>query len=139
MKLYIEKIIVPYVQRKKVGLKLPSSQQALCIIDGFRAQCTIDVIKLLDHHAIDIVYVPANCTGELQPLDLSVNKPVKHFIKQRFQEWYAEQIVQQKEDGSNIKPIAGFPMRQMKPLGAKWIMEAYDYILANPDIIRNGF
>ena len=39
--------------------------------------------------------------------------------------WYAEQIVQQKEDGSSIKQIADFPIRPMKPLGAKWIMEAY--------------
>ena len=108
-------------------------------IDGFRAQCTTDILQLLDHHGIDIVYVPANCTGELQPFDLSVNKPVKNFIKQRFQEWYAEQIVQQKEDGSTIKPVTDFPMRLMKPLGAKWIMEAYDYMLAHPDIIRNGF
>ena len=139
MKLYIEKVIVPYIQRKKAELKLSSSQRALCIMDGFRAQCTSDVIQLLDHHAIDIVYVPANCTGELQPLDLSVNKPVKDFIKQKFQEWYAEQIVQQKEDGSGIKPIADFPMRQMKPLGAKWMIEAYDYMLGHPEIVRNGF
>ena len=68
MKLYIEKIIVLYIQRKKTELKLPSSQRTLCIIDGFRALCTTDVIKLLDHHAIDIVYVPAKCTGELQSL-----------------------------------------------------------------------
>ena len=25
---------------------------------------------------IDTVFVPANCSGELQPLDLSVNKPL---------------------------------------------------------------
>ena len=63
----------------------------------------------------------------------------KNFIKQRFQEWYAEQIVRQKEDGSSFKPIADFPMQLMKSLGVKWIMEAYDYMLAHPDIIRNGF
>ena len=79
MKLYLENVIVPYIQRKKAELKLPSSQQALCIIDSFRAQCTSDVVKLLDHHAIDIVNIPANCTSELQPLDLSLNKPVKDF------------------------------------------------------------
>ena len=78
-KLYIEKVIVPYVQRKKDELKLPNSQRALCIIDGFRAQCTSDVVKLLDHHSIDIVYMPANYTEELQPLDLSVIKSVKDF------------------------------------------------------------
>ena len=124
MKLYIEKIIVPYIQRKKTELKLPSSQQTLCIIGDFLAQCITGVTKLLDHHAISIVYVPVNCTGELQPLDLSVNKLVKNSIMQRFQEWHTEQIVQQKEDGSSIKSMADFPMQLMKLLGAKWIMEA---------------
>ena len=77
MKLYIEKVMVPYIQRKKAEQNLLSSQQA---------QCTSDIVKLLDHHAIDIIYVPANCNGELQPLELSANKPVKNFIKQKFQE-----------------------------------------------------
>ena len=139
VKLYIEKVIVPYIQRKKDELKLPNSQRALCIIDGFRAQCTSDVVKLLDHHGIDIVYVPANCTGELQPLDLSVNKSIKDFIKQRFQEWYTDQIVEQKEDGDSIRPITTFPLKEMKSLGVKWMVKAVDYMLANPTIIVNGF
>ena len=94
-------------------MKLPSSQRALCIIDGFKAHCTSDVIKLLDHHGIDIVYVPANCTGELQPLDLSVNKSVKDIIKQRFQEWYADQIVDQKDAGSSVMPVTSFPLKEI--------------------------
>ena len=44
---------MPYIQRKKDELNLPNSQRALCITDGFRAQCTSNVVKLLDHHGID--------------------------------------------------------------------------------------
>ena len=29
---------------------------------------------------IDVVFVPPNCTDQLQPLDLSFNKPVKNFM-----------------------------------------------------------
>jgi len=32
-----------------------------------------------------MVYVPANCTSELQPMDISVNKPVKILLKDEFQ------------------------------------------------------
>ena len=121
-------------------MKLPSSQRALCIIDGFKAHCTSNVIKLLDHHGIDIVYVPANCTGELQPLDLSVNKSIKDIIKQSFQDWYADQIVDQKDTtGSAVMPITAFPLKEMKSLGAKWMEKAVDYMIANPTIIINGF
>ena len=27
----------------------------------------------------------------------------------------------------------------MKPLGAKWLIELYDYIKSKPDTIKNGF
>ena len=81
---------MPYIQRKKDEQNLPNSQSALCIIDGFKEQCTSDVVKLLGHYGIDIVYVPSNCTGGLQLLDLSVNKSIKDFIKQSFQEWYTD-------------------------------------------------
>jgi len=80
---------VLFIRKQKDELNLP---RALCIIDGFKAQCTREVVKLLDHHGMDIMYVPANCTGELQPLDLSVNKLVKGFIRQKFQEWYSCQM-----------------------------------------------
>ena len=83
--------------KKKVELKLPSSQRTLCIIDGFRAQCTTDIVKLLDHHGIDIVYVPAKCTGELQPLDLSVNKPVKTLLSKDFRNGMPNKLFSKKK------------------------------------------
>ena len=27
----------------------------------------------------------------------------------------------------------------MKPLGAKWLVELYDYLKGKPDIVKNGF
>ena len=67
----------------------------------------------IDHSVISHYY---------KSVDKLIKTPLS--IKQRFQEWYGEQIVQQKEDGSSIKPMADFPMQLMKSLGAKWIMEA---------------
>ena len=40
IKRYVEKIIVPYVEKTTRDMKFPSSQQALCIMDDFSAQCT---------------------------------------------------------------------------------------------------
>ena len=56
-------------------------------MDNFSAQCTDDIIALFESYGIDTVYVAANCTGELQPMDISVNKPVKTFLKDEFQSW----------------------------------------------------
>ncbi len=38
-----------------------------------------------------IVVVPANCTDRLQPLDVSLNKSAKEFLR-KFHEWYADQV-----------------------------------------------
>ena len=40
----------------------------------------IDIKPHASDFNIDTVFVPANCSGELQPLDLSVNKLVKDFL-----------------------------------------------------------
>ena len=44
---YIEKIIVPYLTKKRAALKLPNDQCALCIFDNFKGQLTDEVLQLL--------------------------------------------------------------------------------------------
>ena len=82
---YVEKILVPYISRKRTELKLSSNQPALLIFDNFKAQPTSSMLKLLDSYNINIALLPANCTDRLQPLDLSVNKAAKDFLRSKFQ------------------------------------------------------
>ena len=82
---YIEKIILPYLRVKRQELNLAHDHHALCIFDNFKGQLTDDVLQLLEKNHIDIVFVPPNCTDRLQPLDLSVNKPAKDFLRDKFQ------------------------------------------------------
>ena len=65
-----------------IGCIAPSTGESpkFCIFDNFKAQCTDKILQLLEDLNIDTVFVPTNCSGELQPLDLSVNKPVKDFL-----------------------------------------------------------
>ena len=95
---YLLKIMVPYVARKKEELHLQEDHQALVIFDNFMAQCTEEVFKLTESHHISYALVPANCTDHLQPLDLSVNKPAKNFLQNKFQMWYSEQVASQLND-----------------------------------------
>ena len=56
---------------------------------------------------------------QLQPLNLSFNKPVKDFMRGKFQEWYANQVLQNygdESDGCTSPRPVQFPMSQMKPL-----------------------
>ena len=92
MKEYFNKIIFPYIQEKKIALKLSNEQPALLIFDNFKAQCTSSVLDLLDGHNINVALILPYCTDRLQPLDLCVNKAVKDFLCGQFREWYAKQV-----------------------------------------------
>ena len=80
MKEYIAKIIIPYVNKKKEELKLPSNHPSLLLFDNFKAQCTPDVLQILDDNNINVCLIPLNCNDRLQPLDISVNKVAKEFL-----------------------------------------------------------
>lgn len=139
MKEYVSKIIVPYIDRKKKELKLPEMQPALVIFDEFNGQTTDEVLKLLVDRNIFYVIVPPNTTDKLQPMDLSVNKAGKEFLRSRFQAWYAEKIcVQSTTSESRITPV-DLKLSIMKPIGAKWMIQLFDYFQARPHIISNGF
>ena len=82
---YITKVILPYVEGKQTELKLQRDQPALVIYDEFKGQLTDAVHSLLDSNHIYVVKVPPNCTGRLQPMDLSANKSAKDFLRKQFQ------------------------------------------------------
>ena len=77
---YISDVIVPFVSRVRHDLGVGKEQAALAIFDRFRGQLTANVIRALADYNIQSVLVPAGCTDELQPLDLTVNKVAKSFL-----------------------------------------------------------
>ena len=90
----INGIIIPYVQSERKELGKPK-QTALVIMDVFRGQITDDVISLLRDNNIHYVLVPNNITQLFQPLDLTVNKHCKSYLKRLFSEWCTQQIENQ--------------------------------------------
>ena len=54
--------------------------------------------------------LPPNTTDLLQPMDISVDKPAKAYLKNKFERWYAEQVMKQLElvedlEEADIQPI----------------------------------
>ena len=87
----VTEIVLLYVENQRKELHKPD-QAALLILDVFRGQITEDVTSLLQKHNILLVLVPNNMTHMFQPLDLTVNKHCKTFLKNLFSEWYSGQI-----------------------------------------------
>ena len=134
---YIKLILLPYVRQTRKDLSLPENHPALVMFDRFKGQCTKGIISLLDDNHLRLAIVPANCTDRLQPLDVSVNKPIKEFLRRKFQQWYSEEVRRQIDSGKAVK--VDLAMSIVKPLGAQWLIDLSNYMQSNPSIIINGF
>ena len=138
MKEYIDHIVLPYINKKREELMLASNYPALLTLDNFKAQCTPGILMLLDQNDINVALVPANCTDRLQPINLSVNKSVKSFLRNEFYKWYAKEVCSQLQGHIENKPV-DLKLSTVKPLGARWVKSCYDYLKSKPEIIQNGF
>ena len=137
---YVDEIIIPYVQEKRDSLPLSCANQvALCIFDVFRAHRNEAMLKKLHDARIRTVFVPASCTGELQPLDLHVNSVFKTQLRSCFTEWYSEQVTTAMRAGKSTADPIDLKISTLKPIHAKWLLKSHCHLEANPAIIRKGF
>ena len=136
----INNVIIPYVTRTRTEDELSPNYPALVIFNVFRGQTVNEVYELFEENRIFVVLVPSNCTDKLQPLDLSVNKPAKDYLRKQFHTLYAAKVKDQLESGKNPDEVrVDVKMTVIKEVGARWLVSLYDYLLNNPDICSNGF
>ena len=122
-----------------MALKLPQNAKALLIFDKFRGETTIAVNDFLKKNDTTI-HGPKNHTNLFQPLDISVNKSARCFIADKYQDWYAEKVLQQLNRGVTAHDVkVGLKLSIMKPLHAKWITEMYHHLKRSKQIVISGF
>ena len=72
--------------------------------DVFRAHRCESFLRILCTHNIHQVFMPAGCTGELQPIDISVDEEFKAVMKSSFSRWYADEVKQALDQGVYMFP-----------------------------------
>ena len=121
-------------------MELPVEHPAIVIFDAFRGHKGSEIEDLLKKNHLFPVPIPSNCTDRLQPVDVSVNKPLKDHLRNKFTRWYASQVQEQLEKRTSIEEVkVDLRLPVMKELKAKWLVSAYDYIKGNGSNIQNGF
>ena len=86
------------------------------------------------------MFVPAGCTGELQPLDVSVNSVFKESMKSHFSRWYATEVKEAPEQGLEIVDVK-IDLRAsiVKPSWLMMSFYSFTYLKNNNDLILKGF
>ena len=123
---YIELVLLPYVKNKRKELGLHDNFPAMVLFDAFKGQTTDSTYQLLEQNNISVVNIPANCTSKLQPMDLSVNKSLKEFLKNQFGDWYSKVVFRELDESRRV-PV-DLRLSVMKPLNAMWLKEAHSYV-----------
>ena len=114
----MRKIVIPYVNEE--------------IKKNRRCQITEAVTSLLQEQKIVNEYVPNNITDYFQILDLTVNKWVKDFMKQKFNEWFTTKLRNELESGKELENITiKFLLLTMKPLLAGWLIECHNQLTSS--------
>ena len=113
---------------------------SLIVMDTFKGQDNEEVAKLCRKNNCALIIVPHNLTNKFQPLDITVNKPAKSFIKDKYNMWYTEQVAKQLNEGKAPADVeVSLNLSEIKPLHAKWIYEMYEYLRGRSDLVSNGF
>ena len=136
---YIEEVIAPYFRVVRKSLGLSENHSALAVFDVFAAHRSQIVLDTLDKYHIKYFYVPAGCTGELQPLDLTFNEPFKREMKECFTRWYASLIKKDLDQGKGVGEVKpDLRTSTVKPIHARWLMEVHSKLSKNSDLIISG-
>uniref|UniRef100_A0A0N5BCA4 DDE-1 domain-containing protein n=1 Tax=Strongyloides papillosus TaxID=174720 RepID=A0A0N5BCA4_STREA len=107
----------------------PDSRNSLLIFDSARSHLTEGVREALQQSS-KIAVIPGGLTRFLQPLDVSVNKPFKDGLRQRWEDWM--------EDKENAEYTKGGRRKRCSYEKAAWIVSDSFNALSS-DTIINGF
>ena len=101
----------------------PRSSVKILVADVHRAQQTANVKKLLQNKSTLLINVPPGCTSRVQPLDVSINKPFKHAIREKFEKRLSENLYLYTENK--------LPVSERRVLTTKWVAEGWEKVSRN--------
>jgi len=90
---YIEKIILPWQLRK--------GKQIVLLVDQAGCHTSIAFKNFLDKQRLFYLFLPAGCTHIFQPLDVTINRPLKAEIRKFYLSWLEKQVAR-----TNVYKIA---------------------------------
>lgn len=114
MKIWIDKVW----KCRPGGLLKPKS---LLCYDMFKAHLVDSIKKRLEDHNTDVAIIPAGLTSQLQPLDVSLNKPFKENVRTLWSEWMAGDADHELTQGGRLK-------KPSITLWCQWVSKAWDQV-----------
>ena len=67
-------------------------EETIFLRDSFSVHLMEKIVTRLESLNVHQIIIPAGMTGELQPLDVGINKPFKDYVKEEYRQWRMNNI-----------------------------------------------
>jgi hypothetical protein len=141
MQQYIREVVVPYAERMQLKHTLQNKSHIVLVLDVWAVHKSEEFRRFLrtNFPYIHLVYVPANCTSQLQVADVMLQRPFKHGIRQHFNIWAAS-VLKQQIDADAIVGLTPFlKMSSIKPLILEWVLASWSKLQQGRAFIKVGW
>jgi len=140
MKEYVEKVILPYAETCIERYHLDADANIILVLDVWAVHKSEEFrLYMRKHPRIHLVYIPPNCTSKLQVADVVLQRPFKHIITQRFNQWAGANIAEQIADGKIVGLNDALKMSNIKPLALQWCLESWKELKERKHLILDGW
>ncbi len=120
-----EKLMLTWIS--EIWVKLTKKKPSLLFLDTFSAHLTDQVKTAFKQSNTTVIVIPGGCTSILQPLDVSINKPIKGHLRNSWVEYMLEHSCDE------------LVKRPSKQLIVDWIEEANTILNSNLSIVKKSF
>lgn len=141
MQQWVTEVLLPYADRCILKHNRPKDEHIVLVLDVWSVHISQefrDWIKA-QHPRIHLVYVPPNCTSELQVADVILQRSFKTGIRQQFNQWAAEVISEQLKAKDLIGLTPYLKMGVIKPLVLEWCVHSWNKMQAGREYIKMGW
>ena len=141
MQQYITAVLMPYAERCMLAHTLPLDSHIVLVLDVWAVHKSEEFRMFLrtKFPRIHLVFVPPNCTSQLQVADVLLQRPFKHGIRQCFNNWAATTLKQQIDDDNIIGLSPFFKMSCIKPLVLEWVLNSWNKLKQGRQFIKVGW
>jgi hypothetical protein len=141
MRQYVAEVIVPYAERRAAEHTLPHDSHIILVLDVWAVHKSEEFRLFIRtyHPNIHMVFVPPNCTSQLQVADVVLQRPFKHGLRRSFNEWAATVIAEQIEadEVSGLSPY--LKMSMIKPKVLEWCINSWSKMKEGRAYIKMGW
>jgi hypothetical protein len=141
MQEYVQNVILPYAERMTKLYNLDSNCKILLVLDVWAVHKSVEFREFLHkfHPRVRLVFVPANCTSKLQVADVALQRPFKHGVKKRYEQWMAEEMFKQLKEDKLVGVHDLLLMSTIKPRVLQWCVESWLDLKDRKQLILDGW